>query len=156
MRILGIDPGTHRIGWGIIEKTGSQCVHIACGAIELPPHTESSSYLLALHQGLSKIIAQYQPDLAAVEKLFFQTNIKTASTVSEGRGVILLALAQAGVTYLEFSPNTIKQAVTGDGRADKTAISRMVAILLKLDTKHLLDDTADALAVALTGATHRL
>ncbi|MEI6690780.1 MAG: crossover junction endodeoxyribonuclease RuvC [bacterium] len=157
MRILGIDPGTHRIGWGVIEKSGSQSTLIACGVIELPRFTVESIYLQELYSQLSNLLKLHHPDIVAIEKLFFQTNVKTAITVAEGRGVILLAVAQSNIPYVDYSPNTIKSAVAGDGAANKKAVIRMVSLILKCDTSTMLDDTCDALAVALTASTnHRI
>jgi crossover junction endodeoxyribonuclease RuvC len=152
MRILGIDPGTHRIGWGIIEKKGSSSTLVDCGVIELPPHTVESVYLQNLYTKLTELLSTHQVDQVAIEKLFFQSNAKTAITVAQGRGVILLAVAQANIPYVEFSPNTIKLAVAGDGSADKRAVTKMVGLTLKCDTTKMLDDTCDALAVALTAS----
>jgi len=154
MKILGIDPGTHRIGWGVIEKSGSKAIHLASGTIELPPYTLESSYLPTLYDAITSLLQTHCPDLVAIEKVFFQTNLKTATTVAQGRGVILLAIAQSHTPFVEFSPNTIKSAIAGDGSADKSAITRMISLILKLDTKTMLDDTCDALATALTASTN--
>ncbi len=132
MRILGIDPGTHRIGWGIINKSGSDSALVASGVIELPPHTAEPIYLQALYQQLKALLTEHKIDLVAIEKLFFQTNVKTAITVAEGRGVILLAVAESKIPFVEFSPNTIKSAVAGDGNADKSAVTRMVSLTLNV------------------------
>lgn len=157
MRILGIDPGTHRIGWGVINKSGSSSRLVAAGVIELPRHTVESIYLQELYINLTGLLSEHKPELVAIEKLFFQNNVKTAMTVAEGRGVILLCVAQASVPYVEYSPNTIKSAVAGNGSAHKPEVTRMVGLTLRCNTTTMLDDTCDALAVALTASTnHRV
>lgn len=153
MRVLGIDPGTHRIGWAIIEGdvTEQQALHYGC--IELEPHTSSTIYLKTLHIELNKILEEFKPDKAGVEKIFFQNNKKTAITVAQSRGVILLALAEQNIPCIELSPNTIKSAVAGNGKATKQQVGTMVKILLNMKDSPLLDDTSDALATAITTIT---
>lgn len=148
--ILGIDPGTHRLGWGIISKTGNKSTLVDCGCLEFPPQTESSIYLLRIHKFLTELLSKYQIDYAGLEKLFSQHNQKTVISVAEARGVILMSFAEAGIQCKEYSPNTIKSAVAGSGSAGKGEVERMVRLLLNLGTQKLLDDTTDALAVALT------
>ncbi len=150
MRVLGIDPGTHRLGWGIIEGNRSRQSLVAAGCLDLPPHTQTASYLQTLAHQLQNIISRYQPHQAGVEKIFFQKNVKTAISVAQARGVVLLVLAEAKVPFQEFSPNTIKSAVAGNGNADKKQVAKMVEILLNLNTSLKLDDTYDALAAAIT------
>lgn len=148
-RILGIDPGTHRIGWGVVGGTPSKPDLVACGCIELPPGTGPSEYLLRIQSEVENLILKYQPDRVGIEALFVQKNLKTATSVAEARGVILYTFAKHGLTWTELSPNTIKSTVAGAGNAGKSEVERMVGLLLKVDTKKLLDDTTDALAVAL-------
>lgn len=150
MRILGIDPGFGRMGYGVIEGGKSDWAVVHYGCVETPAKTDFSSRLCLLHDGLNKIIKKFQPDRAAVEELFFAANAKTAMQVGAARGVILLTLFQAKLPVDEYTPMEVKQAVTGYGHADKTQMQKMIALLLKLSKKPMQDDAADALAVALT------
>ncbi len=152
-RILGIDPGFGRVGFGIVEKQGTEWVHVAHGLIETSPKKTFVERILEIHQTLEKIIQEYQPTHAALEELFFYKNVTTAIQVGQARGVILLTLVQAGIPVDEFTPLEVKQSLTGYGRAEKGQIQKMVIMLLKLKEKKLQDDAADALAIALTAST---
>jgi crossover junction endodeoxyribonuclease RuvC len=149
MRILGIDPGYGRVGFGVIEKKGTDWAHIAHGCIETSAKKSLNERLLEVHRELHKIITRYAPDRAAVEELFFAKNAKTAMDVGQARGVILLTLLQAGLPVDEFTPPQVKQAVTGYGNAEKRQLQKMIAVLLKLPKKPIQDDAADALGIAL-------
>ena len=155
-KVLGIDPGTHRIGWGVVEGSPSRSVLVGCGCIELPKGTEPSEYLLKIQSEIENLILKYSPDKIGIEALFVQKNLKTAMTVAEARGVILYTFAKHGLTWTQLSPNTIKSSVAGAGNAGKLEVERMVGLLLSIDTKKLLDDTTDALAVALATQAHKL
>ncbi|MFH2085630.1 MAG: crossover junction endodeoxyribonuclease RuvC [bacterium] len=155
-RVLGIDPGTHRLGWGIIDDTAHKPVLVACDCLELPKNTLTSEYLLKIQSFIENLLTRYQPDKVGIESLFVQKNLKTAMAVSEARGVILYTFAKHGLPWIELSPNTIKSAVAGAGNADKLEVKRMVGLLLELNTTKLLDDTTDALAVALATQVHKL
>lgn len=148
-RVLGIDPGTHRLGWGVISSTPSRSDLVGCGCIELPKGTGKAEYLLKIEVEIENLLIKYNPDKIGIEALFVQKNLKTAITVAEARGVILLVFAKHGLSWSELSPNTIKSCVAGAGDAGKLEVQRMVGLLLRLDTSKLLDDTTDALAVAL-------
>lgn len=148
--ILGIDPGTHRLGWGIISGTIQSPTLIDCGCFEVPPKTESAEYLVATRRFLLDLLKKYEISSVGIEKLFAQHNQKTVISVAESRGVVLLTLAEANIPVHEFSPNTIKSTVAGTGASTKTEVERMVRLLLKLGSVKLLDDTFDALAIALT------
>lgn len=148
-KVLGIDPGTHRLGWGVISGTPSRSDLEGCGCIELPKGTGTAEYLLKIQTEIENLILKYQPDKIGIEALFVQKNLKTAMTVSEARGVILYTFAKHGHSWTELSPNTIKSSVAGAGNAGKAEVQRMVGLLLRLDSQQLLDDTTDALAVAL-------
>ena len=148
-RVLGIDPGTHRIGWGVVGGTPSRPGLVGCGCIELPKGTGTAEYLLIIQAEIENLLLKYQPDKVGIESLFVQKNLKTAMTVSEARGVILYTFAKHGLPWTQLSPNTIKSAVAGAGNAGKAEVQRMVGLLLRLDSKQLLDDITDALAVAL-------
>ncbi len=148
MIVLGIDPGTAITGYGIVSERDSQAVMVACGAITTPADQPLPDRLLAIHRQLANIIAQYRPDHAAVEQLFFNKNVRTALAVGHARGVTLMTLAQANIPIFEYTPLEVKQAITGSGRADKRQIQQMVTLLLNLDKTPKPDDVADALAIA--------
>lgn len=150
MRIIGIDPGFGRTGYGIIEKKNHEWVHVADGCIETNPKADFVDRLYALHIALKKIITQYRPTKAAVEELFFAKNATTAINVGQARGVILLTLRQAKLPVAEFTPLQVKQTVVGYGRAEKHQVQEMLKLQLKLKKRPAQDDAADALAVALT------
>lgn len=155
-RVLGIDPGTHRIGWGVVDGRPTRSHLVGCGCIELPKGTGTAEYLLKIQSEIQNLLFKYSPDKIGIEALFVQKNLKTAMTVAEARGVILYTFAKHGLTWVELSPNTIKSAVGGAGNADKGEVERMVGLLLRLDTSKLLDDTTDALAAALATQAHQL
>jgi crossover junction endodeoxyribonuclease RuvC len=150
IRILGIDPGFGRVGFGVVEKQGGDWAHVAHGCIETSPKKTLSERLVEVHEEIRAVIQKYQPDRAGLEELFFAKNAKTAMDVGQARGVILLTLLQADLPVDEFTPMEVKQAVTGYGREDKMQMQKMIALLLKLPKKPMQDDAADALAVALT------
>lgn len=149
MIILGIDPGYAIVGWGVIEATGASFRPIACGDISTSAHTDLSARLKTIHDEMRRIIDKYHPEQAAIEELFFNTNITTGIKVAEARGVILLALEEAGVPMFEYTPLQVKQAVVGYGLAEKRQVITMVTTLLRLKQPPKPDDTADALAIAL-------
>jgi crossover junction endodeoxyribonuclease RuvC len=149
MLAIGIDPGTAITGYGLIkeERDGSLTI-IDYGAIHTSSEMQMPDRLVELHQQLKQIINLHNPQSGAVEKLFFAKNVRTALTVGQARGVTLLALAEAGVPLFEYSPNEVKQSVTGYGGADKNQVQKMVQALLGLEEIPQPDDAADALAVA--------
>lgn len=151
MLCLGIDPGTARIGYGLVrELNDGSLLAVDYGVITTPAKTPMPDRLLKIHDDLSSIIDTYEPDCVAVEELFFAKNVTTAITVAQGRGVILLTLAKAGLTITEYKPNHIKQSITGYGGADKTQMQEMVRMLLGLEDIPKPDDAADGLAIAIT------
>lgn len=152
VRIVGIDPGTARTGWGVIEVDGSQHRHVDSGLIETPSGKDPSARLEQLADEIAAVLAAASADQAAVEKLFFNTNVSTAMAVSEARGVILLACSQAKLPVSEYTPIQIKQSVSSYGQAGKDQVGRMVARLLKLKEAPKPDDVADALAAAICHA----
>jgi crossover junction endodeoxyribonuclease RuvC len=150
MRILGIDPGTATTGYGVIEEDDKgNLVSIAYGTILTPANSRVEKRLLTIFNELNKIILLYSPNEAAVEKLFFYKNVTTAMAVGQARGVIVLALALAGLPVGEYTPLEVKQAVSGYGKADKQQVQQMVKALLVLEDIPKPDDAADALAVAI-------
>lgn len=151
--ILGIDPGFGRVGWGVVREENSKLRAIDYGIIETPAGTAFTDRLQLIFSKVQNLLKQYQPELGGVERLFFSRNTTTAMQVSEARGVILLAFAQAGVPVHECTPQAVKQALSSNGRADKTQIQRMVKVLLHLPAIPKPDDVADALAIAVTAST---
>ncbi len=151
MRILGIDPGTGILGFGVIDVgPGSKLRLVDAGVIRTPVHEDDAVRLLTIYEELTDIIAQNKPDMMSVEKLFFARNVTTAMTVSQARGVVLLTAMQAGMSIHEYTPMQIKQAITGYGSADKKQMQEMVRIILRLKEIPKPDDAADALAAAIT------
>lgn len=152
MIILGIDPGIARLGYGVVEEI-KQCTRaVAYGCFETKKSTPHDERLAAIHKELTRLIKKYRPDRVAVEKLFFSKNVKTALSVGEARGVIMLTCAELHVPTVEISPKEVKQALTGYGGADKQQIQRMVQLILGLKEIPKPDDAADALAIAIAGA----
>ncbi len=152
MRVLGIDPGTATMGWGIIDRQGSTTRLVDYGVLTSPPELADHLRLKMLYDGLMSLFTTFQPEAASVEKLYFGQNSRTAMVVGQARGIVLLALALHNVPYIEMSPAEVKQAVTGYGRADKRQVQLMVQRLLGLREYPRPDDAADALAVAICGA----
>lgn len=149
MVILGIDPGIATTGQAIITKDKNTFRPVFYNAIITSPKTPFPTRLKELYEAVSATIDLYHPDFVAVEELFFNTNIKTAITVAQARGVIVLAAANKGVEYMEYTPLQVKQAVVGYGRATKDQVQKMVKSMLNLEKIPKPDDVADALAVAI-------
>jgi crossover junction endodeoxyribonuclease RuvC len=149
MRVIGIDPGTAITGWGVVEGDGDSLEMIAAGVVTTSAGTPLPQRLQIIYRDLTEILKQWQPETSAVEELFFSKNAKTALAVGHGRGVAMLALAEAELSITEYKPLEVKQAVTGHGRADKRQMQQMVKLLLSLDDIPRPDDAADALAVAI-------
>ena len=150
MRILGIDPGTGILGFGVIEITRGKPQMVDAGVIRTPPKQPDSDRLLTIFDELTTIITDTKPQLMSVEKLFFAKNVTTAMSVSQARGVVLLCGKQHNLELFEYTPMQIKQALTGYGRAEKKQIQEMVRVILGLKEVPQPDDCADALAAAIT------
>lgn len=150
MRILGIDPGTGRLGFGVIDSINGKLNLIDAGVITTPPHTPQYVRLEDIFDNLNDIIKATNPDVMSIEKLFFVRNITTAMSVSEARGVALLVAARAGLAIAEYTPLQIKSTLTGYGKADKKQVQEMVRLNLNLKLVPKPDDAADALAAAIT------
>ncbi len=148
MIILDIDPGTARLGYGVLRKEGSRLIHVQHGCLETPANMPQPARLYELSQQINELMALFRPTIVGVEKLFFSKNVKTAMAVSEARGMILVACQRNALEILEHTPNEVKQAVTGYGAADKKQVTEMVCKLLKLKDAPTPDDAADALAIA--------
>ncbi len=146
---MGIDPGTATTGYGVVEATEAGLRAVAFGVIRTPAEWSLAERMRSLHEQLSVIIALHGPTTAAVEKLFFQKNVRSAMAVGQARGVTLLALAERGLAVGEYSPLEVKQAVTGYGGAGKRQVQQMVRTILALDDIPRPDDAADALAIAI-------
>lgn len=150
MRILGIDPGIGRLGWGVIEAKGQKLEIVDCGCIETSPKLSVEKRLLQIDKELNTIIKDYKPEFVALEDLFFGNNAKTAFVVGQARGVVLLCAGKFNLPISVYTPLQVKIATSGYGRADKSQVSKMVKVLLRLEKMPKLDDTVDALAIALT------
>lgn len=157
MRILGIDPGLAIVGYGVIDSEKGVYRPVDCGVINTPKELSLPERLELIYKGMGELIDTFKPDQVAIEELFFTKNITTGITVAEARGVILLACKQSGLPMFEYTPNQIKQSLTGYGKADKKQIQFMITRLLGLKAIPKPDDAADALAIALTHTqTNRL
>jgi crossover junction endodeoxyribonuclease RuvC len=152
VNILGIDPGIERTGWGVIRLRKNICEPLGYGCITTDRKKSAEKRLSQLYKDLDIIIKNQKPKEAAIEKLFFNINTKTALSVGQARGVVLLALCQNHVDVSHYSPQEIKISTTGYGKADKRQVQSMIKTLLKLDKIPKPDDVSDALAVALTHA----
>ena len=151
MRIIGIDPGTGILGFGIIETEGfgNGLKFVEAGVIRTPANAPDDARLAEIYDGLDEIITEHRPEIMAVEKLFFAQNVTTAMSVAQARGVVLLNANKHNLTIFEYTPLQIKQALTGYGRAEKRQVQEMVKAMLKLQTLPKPDDCADALAAAI-------
>jgi crossover junction endodeoxyribonuclease RuvC len=152
MRILGIDPGTGILGFGVIEVSKGKSQLVDAGVIRTPVKEDDAVRLQTIFEELTDIIAATKPQQMSVEKLFFARNVTTAMTVAQARGVVLLCGMQASLTIHEYTPLQIKMAITGYGKADKKQVQEMVRVILGLKDVPRPDDCADALAAALTHA----
>ncbi len=152
MIIFGIDPGLAIVGYGVIDYRNGRFATLAHGAIETPAHTPIAQRLAKIYSELTALLTRYHPDAVAVEELFFNTNITTGISVAEARGVILLAIAQSGCEFFEYTPLQVKQSVVGYGKAEKAQVILMVRTILGLRQAPKLDDTCDALAIAICHA----
>lgn len=148
MIILGIDPGTAALGYGIIERNGGRLRAIDYGCLETSPDLAMPDRLLAIHGLLNDLLSLHEPAVVGVERLFFSRNAQTAMAVGQARGVVLLACAQHGAPVREATPNEVKSAVAGYGAADKEQVQRMVQLVLGMSELPRPDDAADALAIA--------
>jgi crossover junction endodeoxyribonuclease RuvC len=152
MIILGVDPGIGRCGWGVIETVAGKSKVIDYGCIETTPNGKIEERLVIISSEINNFIKKYNPDYLSIEELFFGSNSKTALTVGQARGVILLSAGENKIPTAVYTPLQVKIALTGYGRADKNQIAQMVKLLLKLPSIPKIDDITDALAIALTHA----
>lgn len=152
MILIGIDPGTATTGYGVIEKRGDRVTYLTCGVITTPPSDEAHVRLKTIYDQFNALLDKYKPEAVATERLFFTNNVTTGIPVGRALGVILLAIAQRGLPWTEYTPTQVKSAVVGAGRADKKQVQFMVTRLLGLAEVPKPDDAADALAIAICHA----
>ena len=152
MRILGIDPGYGITGFGLIDSQRGNCQLLRCGAITTPAGMDFSARLEMIYEDMRQLLQVAKPDAVAIEELFFGQNVTTGIGVAQSRGVILLAIRQAGLEVTSYKPSQVKQAVVGYGKAEKKQVMLMVSSLLRLAATPKLDDTCDALAIAVCHA----
>jgi crossover junction endodeoxyribonuclease RuvC len=148
MFVLGIDPGLSTLGYGVVESRGHKLRAVAAGVIRTAPVLPIEQRLVELHRDLDELIGEHQPDAAAVEQVFVNRNLQTATSIGRASGVILLTLAQHNLPVAEYSPSAVKRALTGYGNADKTQMQKVVAMRLGLSEIPSPADAADALAIA--------
>ena len=154
IRILGIDPGLRRTGWGVVTIDGNRLSFLACGSVATDDKAGLALRLLAIHDGLRKVVAEHAPDEAAVEATFVNKDAAATLKLGQARGIAMLVPACAGIPVAEYAPNLVKKTIVGAGHSDKAQIRMMVGVLLpKADPKS--EDAADALAIAVTHAHHR-
>ena len=154
IRILGLDPGLRRTGWGIVESMGNRLVYVGCGSVETDDKEALALRLAALYDGLARVLATHKPDEAAVEETFVNAGPRSALKLGQARGIALLVPAKAGLPVAEYAPNLVKKSIVGAGRAEKIQVRKMIAVLLPKSEPET-DDACDALAVAITHAHHR-
>lgn len=154
IRILGIDPGLRRTGWGVIACEGNRLSYLACGSVETSERAELATRLVAIHDGLARVIEEFRPDEAAVENTFVNKDAGATLKLGQARGIALLIPARAGLAVAEYAPNLVKKTVVGTGHGEKKQIRMMIGVLLpKADPQS--EDAADALAIAICHAHHR-
>ena len=154
IRIIGIDPGLRRTGWGVVEIAGNRLGFLGCGSVLTDDRAALAARLLAIHDGLMRIVEQYRPDEAAVEATFVNKDASATLKLGQARGIAMVVPAKAGMPVAEYAPNLVKKSIVGAGHGDKTQVRMMIGVLLpKADPAS--DDAADALAVAVTHAHHR-
>jgi crossover junction endodeoxyribonuclease RuvC len=154
IRILGIDPGLRRTGWGVVEVDGNRLGFVACGSVSTDDKAALAVRLVTIHDGLVRVVADFRPDEAAAEATFVNRDAAATLKLGQARGVALLVPAKAGVPVAEYAPNLVKKTIVGAGHGDKAQIRMMIGVLLPKATPES-EDAADALAVAVTHAHHR-
>ena len=154
IRILGIDPGLRRTGWGVIEADGNRLIYVACGSAQTDDAMSLAARLVTLHDALVRVVDEFQPEEAAVEATFVNKDAAATLKLGQARGIALVVPAKAGVTIAEYAPNLVKKAIVGAGHCDKAQIRMMLGVLLPKANPGS-HDAADALAVAITHAHYR-
>jgi len=150
MIVLGIDPGTQRVGYGVVKKSGGEFSFVSAGTFRVI--NRGAAALLEIGSEMKKIIKKFKPEALAIEKLYFSKNKKTALRVAEARGVLILAALESGIKIKEYGPNEVKTGIAGYGFADKRAVLKMVRLTLREPLLEMIDDASDALALAILGA----
>jgi crossover junction endodeoxyribonuclease RuvC len=154
IRILGIDPGLRRTGWGMVEIAGNRLGFLACGSVTTRDGDALAARLLAIHDGLMRVLNEFRPHEAAVEATFVNKDARATLKLGQARGIAMVVPARVGVPVTEYAPNLVKKSIVGAGHGDKAQIRMMIGVLLpKADPRS--DDAADALAIAVTHAHHR-
>jgi crossover junction endodeoxyribonuclease RuvC len=154
IRIIGIDPGLRRTGWGVVEIAGNRLAFLGCGSVTTDNKAALATRLLTIHDGLMRILDEFRPDEAAVEQTFVNNNATATLKLGQARGIAMVVPARAGVPVAEYAPNLVKKSIVGAGHGDKAQVRMMIGVLLpKADPES--DDAADALAIAVTHAHHR-
>ena len=154
IRILGIDPGLRRTGWGLVESDGNRLIYVACGSLATSDKADLGTRLVAIHDGLAQVIEEFTPHEAAVEQTFVNTNAAATLKLGQARGIAMLVPARAGLMVAEYAPNLVKKTVVGAGHGDKAQIRMMIGVLLPQAAPES-EDAADALAIAICHADHR-
>jgi crossover junction endodeoxyribonuclease RuvC len=154
IRILGIDPGLRRTGWGVVDVEGNRLIFVGCGAIATDDKSALALRLVTIHDGLTQVIGEFRPDEAAAEATFVNKDASATLKLGQARGVALLVAAKAGVPIAEYAPNLVKQTIVGAGHCEKAQIRMMIGVLLPKAAPRTTD-AADALAIAVTHAHHR-
>ena len=154
IRILGIDPGLRRTGWGVVEVDGNRLSYVACGSLATDDQAALALRLVTIHDGLARVVADFHPDEAAAEATFVNRDATATLKLGQARGIAMVVPAKAGVPVAEYAPNLVKKSIVGSGHGDKGQVRMMIGVLLpKADPAS--DDAADALAIAVTHAHHR-
>ena len=155
MVILGIDPGSTRIGYGLVESMGGSLLYHEGGLLSAPQTSVGGERLLAIQRDLDDLLQRTRPERVGIEKLFFSRNRRTALPVAEARGVIVATVLRASIPLVELTPSEVKLSVTGDGQATKEGVAKMVRLLLKLPPQKFIDDVTDAIAIAIAASGSR-
>jgi len=154
IRILGIDPGLRRTGWGVVDVEGNRLTFVACGSVETDGEADLAVRLLTIHDGLVRVIEEFRPHEAAVEATFVNKDAAATLKLGQARGIAMLVPARSGLLVAEYAPNVVKKSIVGAGHGDKRQIGMMIGVLLpRADPRS--EDAADALAIAVTHAHHR-
>jgi crossover junction endodeoxyribonuclease RuvC len=154
IRIIGIDPGLRRTGWGVVEITGNRLGFLGCGSVTTREQDGLAERLLAIHDGLARVVDEFRPHEAAVEATFVNKDAKATLKLGQARGIAMVVPARAGLPVAEYAPNVVKKSIVGAGHGDKVQVRMMIGVLLPKADPHS-DDAADALAIAVTHVHHR-
>lgn len=154
IRILGIDPGLRRTGWGLVESDGNRLIYVACGSLATSDRADLGARLVTIHDGLAQVIDEFAPHEAAVEQTFVNTNAASTLKLGQARGIAMLVPARAGLTVAEYAPTLVKKTIVGAGHGEKAQIRMMIGVLLPKAAPET-EDAADALAIAICHAHHR-